>query len=262
MRPIMAGSGGAEISTRAYLEAFRPPKDAVRTREKRRQVYAAFLEYLGEQAARPLSILTPEHCMSFFKERAKGMSPTTLRVYRAYLNVAFDAAVERGLLAESPMQVVPLPPRRKQAADEDTAFTLPEVQRMLKEFPPEYRALVGLRVYCGGLGITACQNLRRSQLNRSMNMLMIKNNDERGGYIVHFLPPEFIRLLDDIAQPDDEYILQRLHYMHTCHISRRFSVLCRSHGLIDPDTMRQMPAGVKRYQRSFLCIPPMEAMTD
>ncbi len=258
----MAGSGGAEMSTRAYLEAFLPPKDAVRTREKRRQVHAAFLEYLGEQAEHPLSALTPEHCMSFFQERAQSMSSTTLRAYRAYLNFAFDAAVERGLLSESPMQVVPLPPRRTQATGEDTAFRPDEVQRMLAEFPPEYRALVGLRVYCGGLGITACQNLRRSQLNRTANMLMIKNTDGRGGYIAHFLPPEFIRLLDDIAQPDDEYILQRLHYMHTCHVSRRFSELCRTHGLIDPATMRQMPSGGKRYRRSFLSIPPMEAMTD
>lgn len=38
-------------------------------------IHASYGEYLGEQTARPLIILTPEHCMNFFKERAKGMSP-------------------------------------------------------------------------------------------------------------------------------------------------------------------------------------------
>ena len=261
MLPIMAGSGGGEMSIRAYLEAYRPPKDAPRTLEKRCQVYARFLEYLGELANGPLDSLKPGHCERFFEERAQSMAPRTLRSYRAYLNAAFQAAVKSGLLHESPMRGVPLPAAHTRATEEGRAFTLPEVQRMLTEFPPVYRALVGLRVYCGGLGITTCQNLRRSQLNRKANMLVIKNNDSRGGYIVHFLSREFIRLLDDIAKPEDEYILQELHDIHTCHVSRRFSEICRAHGLIDPAATRRMPAGAKRYQRSFISLLPLEALS-
>lgn len=261
MHFIVAGSGGGEMSIRAYLEAYRPPRDAARTQEKRRQIYARFLEYLGDQADQPLGSLKPEHCERFFEERAQSMAPRTLRTYWANLNAAFQAAVKGGLLHESPMQGVPLPAAHTRATEEGRAFTLPEVQRMLTEFPPVYRALVGLRVYCGGLGITACQNLRRSQINRKANMLVIKNSDSRGGYIVHFLSREFIRLLDDIAKPEDEYILQELHDIHTCHVSRRFSEICRAHGLIDPAATRRMPAGAMRYQRSFLSLLPMEALT-
>lgn len=258
MLPIMAGSGGAEISTRAFLGAFRPGKDTGRTQQKRCQIYAAFLEELGTQADRPLSTLRAETCRAFFEKRAQSMSPTTLRAYRAYLNSAFDAAVEHGLLRVSPMQQVPQPPRRPQAAGEDTAFSPEEVQRMLTEFPPAYRALVGLRVYCGGLGITDCQKLLRSQLNRAAGMLMIPNRRPRSGFTAYPLPPEFLQLLDDIAKPGDEFILQELHGMHTCHISRRFSNLCRQHGLIDPAATRQMPGGTKRNNRSFLSLRKQE----
>ena len=254
----MAGSGGGEMSTRAYLEGFRPSHDAERTQEKRRQVYAVFLEYLGEQAERPLATLDAGSCRSFFEKRAQSMAPRTLRAYHAYLNAAFTAAVKRGLLQESPMREIPLPPAHTRATEPGRAFTLDEVRRMLTEFPPVYRALVGLRVYCGGLGITDCQNLRRSQLNRTANILMIKNCDPRGGYIVHPLAPEFIRLLDEIAAPDDEFILQELHDMHTCHVSRKFSKLCQQLGFIDPAATRLMPGGVRRYHRSFLSLQPLE----
>lgn len=257
MLPIMAGSGGGELTPRAYLGAFRPAGESGRTQAKRRQIYAAFLEHLGAAADQALSALGGEACRSFFEERAQSMAPTTLRAYRAYLNKAFNAAVERGLLRVSPMQGVPQPSRLPvcagEGAEAEKNFTEQEVARMLKEFPPAYRALVALRVHAG-LGITECQNLRRSQLNTAAGLLLIKNHDYRGGFIAHALPPFLVGLLEDMAHPEDEFLLQELHGIHTCHVSRKFTALCRQYGLIPPNPTRRMPGGGRRNERSFLSL--------
>jgi Phage integrase, N-terminal SAM-like domain len=89
------------------------------------------------------------------------LAPSTVRKTYHLLGKVLAAAVDAGMIAQSPCQRVPLP---KIEREEMRFLTPPEIARLADAIRPSYRALVLVGAY-GGLRIGELAGLRRSRVD-------------------------------------------------------------------------------------------------
>jgi integrase len=92
---------------------------------------------------------------------ATDLAPSTVRKTYHLLGKVLAAAVDAGMIAQSPCQRVPLP---KVEREEMRFLTPPEIARLADAIRPSYRALVLVGAY-GGLRIGELAGLRRSRVD-------------------------------------------------------------------------------------------------
>jgi len=92
---------------------------------------------------------------------ATDLAPSTVRKTYHLLGKVLAAAVDAGMIAQSPCQRVPLP---KIEREEMRFLTPPEIARLADAIRPSYRALVLVGAY-GGLRIGELAGLRRSRVD-------------------------------------------------------------------------------------------------
>jgi integrase len=117
---------------------------------------------------------------------ADGMAAST--VHRAYqfLSKVMRAAVDGGMIAQTPCRGVPLPRIER----EEMRFLTPsEVARLAGKIDPRYRALVLVGAY-GGLRIGELAGLRRERVDLDQGTVRVIEIVSESSGILHFGPPK------------------------------------------------------------------------
>jgi integrase len=105
-----------------------------------------FVEFLGDQATRPIQHVTRSHVTAWRNASAAKASQRTSNNKLKIVRIMFGAAVRDGLLTENPAAMV----KTLKAADSTRRpFTLPELQAILGVASPEWRGMTLCGLYLG-----------------------------------------------------------------------------------------------------------------
>jgi integrase len=119
--------------------------------------------YIGSRfASTPLAAISQRDVRAWVAElSARGLAPATVQKAYQLLGKVLGAAVDAGMLAQSPCRRVPLP---KVEREEMRFLTPAEVATLADAIAPRYRALVLVGAY-GGLRIGELAGLRRRRVD-------------------------------------------------------------------------------------------------
>jgi integrase len=117
---------------------------------------------------------------------AQGLAPATVQKAYQLLGKVMGAAVDAGMLAQSPCRRVPLP----KAEREEMRFLTPaEVATLAEAIVPRYRALVLVGAY-GGLRIGELAGLRRSRVDLLRGTVQVAEIVVEVRGVLHVGPPK------------------------------------------------------------------------
>jgi integrase len=117
---------------------------------------------------------------------ATELAPSTVRKTYHLLGKVLAAAVDAGMIVQSPCQRVPLP---KIEREEMRFLTPPEIARLADAIRPGYRALVLVGAY-GGLRIGELAGLRRSRVDLLRGTVEVAEIVTEVGGRLHMGPPK------------------------------------------------------------------------
>jgi len=117
---------------------------------------------------------------------ARGLAPATVQKAYQLLGKVLGAAVDAGMLAQSPCRRVPLP---KVEREEMRFLTSAEVATLADAIQPRYRALVLVAAY-GGLRIGELAGLRRSRVDLLRGTVQVAEIVVEVRGVLHIGPPK------------------------------------------------------------------------
>jgi integrase len=117
---------------------------------------------------------------------ARGLAPATVQKSYQLLGKVMGAAVDAGMLAQSPCRRVPLP---KVEREEMRFLTSAEVATLAEAIQPRYRALVLVGAY-GGLRIGELAGLRRPRVDLLHGTVQVAEIVVEVGGVLHIGPPK------------------------------------------------------------------------
>ena len=160
-------SGGGGESVRGYLGDWLKKRGAgsVRAWERDRVPVERFLLFLGDSVEMDLGGVKRGMVADWVEAELERVSAGTVGRYVKSLSSAFSAAVERELITVNPFKGMgPTAAMREKEAAEKEAFSLDEVQRMLREFPGEWPDMIRVCLYTGGQRLGDVATLRWEQV--------------------------------------------------------------------------------------------------
>jgi integrase len=117
---------------------------------------------------------------------ARGLAPATVQKAYQLLGKVMGAAVDAGMLAQSPCRRVPLPRVQR---EEMRFLTSGEVAILAEAIQPRYRALVLVGAY-GGLRIGELAGLRRRRVDLLRGTVQVAEIVVEVGGVLHIGPPK------------------------------------------------------------------------
>jgi integrase len=135
----------------------------------------------------PLAAISQRDVRAWVAElSARGLAPATVQKSYQLLGKVMGAAVDAGMLAQSPCRRVPLP---KVEREEMRFLTPAEVAALAAAIPPRYRALVLVGAY-GGLRIGELAGLRRSRVDLLRGTVQVAEIVVEVRGVLHIGPPK------------------------------------------------------------------------
>ena len=135
----------------------------------------------------PLAAISQRDVRAWVAELSAGpLAPATVQKAYQLLGKVMGAAVDAGMLAQSPCRRVPLP---KVEREEMRFLTPAEVARLADAIDPRYRALVLVAAY-GGLRIGELAGLRRRRVDLLRGTVEVAEIVTEVGGVLHIGPPK------------------------------------------------------------------------
>lgn len=95
-----------DLATKIYLERFATTRtNDVDTARRTQNVVNRFISLLGDQAAEPVTVVAHAHILLYRDARAPEIEASTVNSELSILHVAFEAAVEQGILHMNPVNL-------------------------------------------------------------------------------------------------------------------------------------------------------------
>ncbi len=117
------------------------------THERYAGTVTQFIEHLGSRSQRDITHISAVDISSFRDAVARRLAPGSVNLMLKILRVAFTAARRDGLIDTNPAEKVPILKKSREAARR--AFTLSELQSILKVADDEWRGMILFGVYTG-----------------------------------------------------------------------------------------------------------------
>jgi integrase len=135
----------------------------------------------------PLAAISQRDVRAWVAElSARGLAPATVQKAYQLLGKVMGAAVDAGMLAQSPCRRVPLP---KVEREEMRFLTSAEVATLADAIQPRYRALVLVGAY-GGLRIGELAGLRRTRVDLLRGTIQVAEIVVEVRGVLHIGPPK------------------------------------------------------------------------
>jgi integrase len=135
----------------------------------------------------PLAAISQRDVRAWVAElSARGLAPATVQKAYQLLGKVMGAAVDAGMLAQTPCRRVPLP---KVEREEMRFLTPAEVATLADAIQPRYRALVLVGAY-GGLRIGELAGLRRSRVDLLRGTVQVAEIVVEVRGVLHIGPPK------------------------------------------------------------------------
>lgn len=158
---------GGGVSVDAFLHNWLEDRKKIKgAYERDRVVVERFLVFLGESKGMSLSGVSKGLVDDFVKMELERVSAGTVTRYVATLSGAFSLAVDKEFIVRNPFHgAKPSMSQRRKDVQAKEAFSLDEVQRMLREFPGEWPDMIRVCLYTGGQRLGDVATLRWEQIN-------------------------------------------------------------------------------------------------
>ncbi|HRQ87649.1 MAG TPA: tyrosine-type recombinase/integrase [Bacteroidia bacterium] len=106
-----------------------------------------FIEFLGEKADKPISLISAEQVREFRDHQAEKVAAKTVNHRLKTIRMALGAARRDGFIADNPAELVPIV--KDSTSPGRRAFTMDELRRVIEECSPEWRSMVFFGLYTG-----------------------------------------------------------------------------------------------------------------
>lgn len=228
-----------------------------RQAEKDRVAVRLFLEFLGDAKDMPLDMVTRIHVSRFMEKQLERVTAGTVRLYLAFLRVAFNQAITAGVLAANPFAGVSAAKVMRGGKQERKAFTLEEVRRLLDVLPGEWPDMVRVCLYTGGQRLGDIARLKWGQIDLAGGLIALttqKTGRRMNKPVIAPLKAVLERLP---ARGVSEYLFPVAAVKHAAaggmvsKLSNEFRGLLLEHGFIAADGMPRKGDRRKLAELSF-----------
>ena len=238
------GGGGDMPTVREYLTNYRGQAKAS-TEKNRQRAIKYFLEYLGKGADVRLDALSRQTVIDFLPWALERVAVGTVKLYRAMLATAFNAAVDDELIPRSPMpRIVKMErmaetvnPEIKRDVVKRQPFSPDELSRIFHTFPQPWADMALASFALGGLrlGEVCCLRWENVDLKRDVVTVETTKTEKT---LEQALPPLLkARLMArrEMVEEAEPYIfpnMARRYQREDSSISSEFSALLRAAGIV------------------------------
>lgn len=207
-----------------------------------------FVDFLGDEADKEITLITRDHLHRFRSKEAKTLAPKTVNHEIKCLRMVFRSAKRDGFISEDPAEFVDTI-RDKQAIASRRVFTLPELSAVLSVADDEWRTMIYFGLYTGQrLGDIAGLTWANVDLHKREIRLVTRKTGKR--LILPIAPPlqHFLEGLsssdahDEPLHPRAFAILQKQNGK-TGHLSNHFADLLAAAGLREKKAHRSTGVG-------------------
>ena len=234
------GGGGDMPTVREYLTNYRGQAKAS-TEKNRQRAIKYFLEYLGKGADVRLDALSRKTVQGFLPWVLERVAVGTVKLYRAMLAMAFNAAVDDELIPRSPMprimKIENINPEIKRDVVKRQPFTPDELSRIFYTFPQPWDDMALASFALGGLRLGEVCCLRWENVDFKRDVVTVETT-KTDTTLEQVLPPLLkARLLArrEIVEEAEPYIfpnMARRYQREDSSISSEFSALLRAAGIV------------------------------
>lgn len=234
------GGGGDMPTVREYLANYRGQAKAS-TEKNRQRAIKYFLEYLGKGADVRLDALSRKTVQGFLPWVLERVAVGTVKLYRAMLATAFNAAVDDELIPRSPMprimKIENINPEIKRDVVKRQPFTPDELSRIFYTFPQPWADMALASFALGGLRLGEVCCLRWENVDFKRDVVTVETT-KTDTTLEQVLPPLLkARLLArrEIVEEAEPYMfpdMARRYQREDSSISSEFSALLRAAGIV------------------------------
>lgn len=245
----MTGEALPSFSVREYLKQFmerKTPRVSAETLVKYQGAADSLLKGLGEKAEAPLASISNANLHDWQKKELERIRPGTLQLYTRLVRQVFKQAQAEGLRPDNPAAM--LAPLQKEAPVRK-AFSVDQVQKLLRQATGDWRSLILLATYTGQrLGDLASLSWENVDLkNRLITLRTIKTGKE-----LHIpIADPLLRHLQQVkpANGTTAPLLPSSHSKGVQKLSAEFSRLLVDTGIREPAKKKNGP-GSRAAKRS------------
>lgn len=134
-----------------------------------------FLKHLGARADLPITTLTPGDVDRFIESQLKEIRPGTVRKYIYSISPAFSLAVKDKLIPTNPFEKPDIGRRRSHLPRiEKGAFTIEQINLMLRTISPEWKSMVVFCIATGGQRLGDIANLKWSNIDEEAGIITMR----------------------------------------------------------------------------------------
>lgn len=221
-----------------YLSNYKPA-GGVKNASNHKRAISLFLDFISDQKALRLDLLTPATCREFCQERLKQVSFATVDHNVSLIKAALNTAVKDGLLDKNPFSafsLASLAPANERAASKRYPFTAEEMHTIIHRFPYPWNQLALTSLLTGGqrLGDVCC--LKWASVDLVHNCITF-NTSKTGKHISVPILPALRSLLESRYSESEEYVFPDVahrYYRSQGALSVEFSSLLKTYGIIKP----------------------------
>ena len=234
------GGGGDMPTVREYLTNYRGQAKAS-TEKNRQRAIKYFLEYLGKGADVRLDALSRKTVQGFLPWVLERVAVGTVKLYRAMLATAFNAAVDDELIPRSPMprimKIENINPEIKRDVVKRQPFTPDELSRIFYTFPQPWDDMALASFALGGLRLGEVCCLRWENVDFKRDVVTVETT-KTDTTLEQVLPPLLkARLMArrEMVEEAEPYIfpnMARRYQREDSSISSEFSALLRAAGIV------------------------------
>ncbi len=152
MYELVNGQRVERLAVREFVALWlelKAPETASRTSDFYKESTEKFLSFLGPRADAFLGEITKADLIAYRNTLAKTLAPKTTNHHVKLLRMLFKAAKRDGLLQDDPSEFVETVRRGKTTGSSRRAFTLEEINAVLRVADAEWRSMVLFGLYTG-----------------------------------------------------------------------------------------------------------------
>lgn len=232
-------TAATQTATVAYLQSWlKRRENKIGAQDRDGKAIKQFLAFLGKAQNMSLTKINIGMARDFMEKELERVSSGTVKRYMETLTCAFNRAVENQLIPINPFKGIIPSKRERNDKQERAAFSMEEVNQMIKAFPDEWPDMILVCLYTGGQRLGDIAKLTWEQIdleNGILNMTTEKTKRRMNKPIIGPLRGILEKRYQNQMNKNVFPIAAMRHAQaggKSSKLSLEFTSLLRKHGLI------------------------------